>query len=334
MKTTIYKVAEPILEIPASGHVVPRQKRDSIVKGINPKTPPLTEGVHMLTPEEAAGMLIDPLTIKSAKTGYQRQRVPTHARKIAKAQQAGFKFPVVEYAIYTDPNTGKKVAEVVDGQHRLLGTIISGVPSPAVGRIIEDEQERKQLFVDQRKAAFVNREYTIFASDLKCDEFLVDAVLRADDDPKTPWTRLVGIRGKTGTRAHYIPITTAREMIASYVLQKHTHGAAHDDEILQRLWNEMAADELAELVGVFGTKASNPLAFSSHALRGITYCAIACIRKQGSSEADVERWKRHMPSFQFTEYAHLRKSGQIRDMLITHWNKRLRGKNRIPVGFE
>ena len=97
------------------------------------------------------------------------------------------------------------------------------------------------------------------------------------------------------------------------------------------------ADQLGRLIACFGTKTTNPLAFRAKSLRAISFAAIHIVRRndhwQGAK--DEERWIRHMPQFDFANYAHLgNREMEMALLLVDHWNKRLPEPRRVtPVTY-
>jgi len=319
--TPIYEIGKSVLKVNAAGKA--NKNSPSIVKGLKPKQPPMTEGYHILSPEQLASLLVpkQELTDKGTISGFQREIARPHIRKISADLLNGDPTPVLELSLY------RNALWAVDGQHRALGAIDAGVPIPVVIRKLDAGQMRK-LFASQYKARKINASTLILSADDAFSEYVQDAVT-ASSPQDNPWYGMVA--AKTSSTSRLTP-SQVHEFVLKYVSS--TVGQHSQQLVRTHKFEREFANEGAELIKAFGTKRSNPLAFRPAAVRALAYAAIFIIRRRGSKASDIKRWKTHMATFPWHEYAAVTKSKDLAVHLIRHWNKRLLAENKVPLPGE
>jgi hypothetical protein len=318
MKTTIGDVAQTIAKVSTKRKVVQRGQV-SIADNLRSEVCPVSEGLHTITPAQAASIVVDRLDVNGMITGYQRDHRTKHVRDIAKAMEDGHPIPPAQCAINEEGQL-----EVIDGQHRLLASIASGVPVKITVEHM-DAEERRMLFAGQIRAKKVDPSTLILAGDGPVESYVQDAV--TDPTQMHPWSSLL-----TGTRK--ISPAQAHNLISMYVIGRarsvtHMTSTTISREQIDREFSAERADELAMLITAFGDARTNPPAFSAVGLRAITGAATVIIRNSSSKQSDITRWLRHMPKFAWHRYPHLRSSKDIAGVLVEHWNARLRSDRRI-----
>lgn len=302
-------VCEPIQQTSAAGKV--NTKAPSVTAGLEARPAPTKPGLHLLTPAQVAGLRVEPVRVGREVSGYQRTLIVPHARAIARRLAEGEPMPPILYAVDDERDNG----EIVDGQHRAAAAIIASTPIWAVCFEATPE-ERRRLFANQGKASKVNQNTLLLAGDQPWHAYLKAAVT----DDHHPWYALVTTHGG---RDH-LSVAQAWRLIRSWVVGI-THDGSVSDEILRERWNAARADVLAELLQAFGTKRSNPHAWSAIGLRAIVSTAVLAI----DGPDTLDRWAARMPSFNFADYRWLRSSAQLSDHLLEHWNRGLRTANRV-----
>lgn len=316
---SIYDIAKTIQKADESGRV--HKASPSIVEGITPKKPALTEGFKIFGPDELATLLVpkQELTDQQTIAGFQRDITRPHIRRIGESLERNEPMPVVEVAIYSN------ALWAVDGQHRALGGILARKDIPVVVRRMTADEMRK-LFASQAKARKVNQSTLILSADNDYAEYVQDAVT-ASNAQENAWFGMVAWKTSSQTRLTPSQVFEAVTRYVANIVSTHTSRVTEVKE-----FERDKADELAVLFKAFGTKKTNPLAFRPASIRAITYAAVLIIRRTGSMSEDIRRWQAHMSQFPWEEYVHLRKSKDLAYALIQHWNKRLHAENRIKVG--
>lgn len=285
-----------------------------------------TTGYRIVEPEALGSLKVPVVTLDEVGghgnlAGFQRNYQPLRARKIAQAILSGTEMPPILVSI--DEN-GEPI--ITDGQHRAIGSMLAG---SRLGVIVEARPRKKaqELFANQRLGVQPPNDYLILAGTGPFNEYVQDAVTSTTH----PWANIVGPGKYIGGSGSTTKITPAQmyTLLVQYVGDQ--AGIRSSSAIvsgLQGRWDDKTADELAGLISCFGTKESNPNAFKGNSLRAIGVVATLAIRRTGRHQKDIDRWKTHMPTFNFGLYSHLG-TGGIGDNLIAHWNKRLRDTSRI-----
>jgi hypothetical protein len=314
--TSVYKIGKTI-QRSVDGRV--NKNSPSIVEGLKPKKRILSEGYHVLSPDELAGLLIPTQEVSDGKIhGFQREAKKPHIRKASKAIAEGTIMPVAEIGIYQNSNW------IVDGQQRAFAAIIAGESLAVVARKMSAGQMH-DLFANQQKQLRINPSLLVLSANDEFSEYVQDAATSSDH----VWTNLVssGISSSTKMNAKQ-----AFDSIVMYVGD--ALGAHVARNIGHYTFNREKADELGKLFSAFGTKKTNPVAYRPIAIKAITYSAILIIRRNGSTAKDIDRWINHMPKFPFNEYMAITRSKDLSVMMIRHWNKRLQANSRIPLPEE
>lgn len=307
---TIYEIGQDINKT-AGGRAVPNAK--SIVADLKPEPFDTRPGLRRLSPEQIISLEVPVLGRENGHfSGFQRPVIPTHARRIARHLEAGGAVPAIEVSILEDGR-----ALVTDGQHRGIGAVISGTSLLAVFTR-RSEEEAKALFANQGRARGVNPNVLVLAGDDPYSEYVQDACT----SPDHPWGRLVGTKA-TDTR---ISPNQLYGILTTYSANRLGKASTR---AVDTTFDRHLCDQLADLFSAFGTKQSNPTAFRVTSLKAIAETATLVFRRGDGARADLERWRRHMPSFQFVHYQHLRRTVELSDALLDHWNKRLSSERRV-----
>lgn len=311
---TLYEIAKPFKHAGPGGKV--NKNSESIVKGLRPATAPPNPGYRILTPEQIAGLHVPVLARNNGDIkGYQREATVRHARKMAVAQARGRELPPMQISLVN----GR--AEVSDGQHTGLASIINRTPHPAIIKS-RTEAEAKRLFADQRKAKAISKDTIVLAADGLFAEYVQEAVTSDGDHP---WGDIVAEK-RSSTR---ISPSQMERLVTGYctgVVQVWGSDMPGDDR-----FDRGAADRLASLLRAFGSRSENPLAWAPVSLRAITSAAVKILRRSGERPADIERWGRVMARFPFARYAHITTSPELAKELVRHWNKRLSESRQVAV---
>lgn len=291
------------------GHV------ESLNEGLEPDEFPLEEGLVEATPEQLLSLLIPRLEVSAGRiSGYQRTVSRSHVSKVRQALEKGRELPPIMVSIYD------RRGWITDGQHRALGAVAARVPLLCVVQR-RNMADQIALFSDQSKQRRPSSDILILRGDSPYEEYIQDAV--TDPAQKHAWAKLVAAR--SGDPRKLSP-TTMRRMLFAYVAQVNYF---NPNSTIEERWNKDAADELGELIAVFGDRSTNPHAFASTTATALAIAAAYAVRRQGSLAEDIERWKRVMPKFPFSSYAYVKRHTEMADRLLAHWNKRLSEESRI-----
>lgn len=326
---TVYEVASDIVEVDLAVPVKQRQYSGGkpVTEGLKPKPFPMKEGLHTVTPAQIASLEVPIITVGDEEIrGFQRDARDSkfHARKMAEAMKEGREFPPVMVSIIKDEN-GKKHACVSDGSHRSIAAIIARMPVTVVTKE-RTYEEAKVLFTDQRKSRKINSDQTILTGNSPLEEFIQDAITSDDH----PWSGMISSKLSGGDRLRMTPIAAA-QCIGAYTFDKMNKGLNYYSSASEKEFDLSRANELAELLQAFGNKTTNPEAFRSRSIKAITYAAIYIFhRNPATREGDRQRWREHMPKFNFGDYPHLLgKHQQLAQALVEHWNKRLPANRKV-----
>lgn len=315
---TIYQLAAQIQQVDltrARGNT--NRFANPITDGLTPEPFPVIEGYRIVTPEQLATLRVPVIEVGNEIKGFQREKVNGHVRKIARALLDGEEMPPLIISIFPDGN-----AYVDDGQHRALAGIMVRRPLEVVVKHRTVEQARK-LFAAQGRAKSLRSDDTLLTGNSPLELYIQDA-LTSDDHP---WSGLVTPSRNTHNR---MTPTTMAVIVGAFGYNSLSNSvSAHTrrpDEFDERL-----GAQLAEMVKAFGNATTNQLAFKGRTLRAISYAAVHIFRRNPNlKEGDLDRWKRHMPSFDFGKFPHLLgKETEMSLMLVEHWNKRLPDERKV-----
>ena len=292
--------------------------QDSVAAGLQVRKPPAKSGLVQLTPEQAAGVLVEQVSVNGSVDGYQRDTFSAHAKKIAAEMEAGK--DVAEVTLAVEAN---KVF-AVDGQHRLAASVISRKPIWAVIRPM-GYHDRRERFASQNKSRRVAGDVIVLAASDPISKYVQQAV---SGDVSNPWSAIVGIK----TSDTKISPALATGLIQTYAMSQISSkvtGSAAPTAARTGKFDRAYADELFTFITVFGSKRTNTIAFKPAALKAITNAAVMCVRRSDDPAAAASRWVRHMVEFPWAENAWHTKERDMRAALIRHWNKRLNVKNKV-----
>lgn len=283
---------------------------------------PLREGSMEIGPDQLLWARIPVQKIKDGDIrGYQRHLRPPKARSFARWMLGNPNYmrelPVIEISI-TDGR-----AYITDGQHRAAGAVLANKPIKAL-LTKRTMDEARRLFANQAKGLKPNRNVLILDGDDPIEEYIQDAVT----DPAHPWHQLISSAESVGTKSNRISATGAYGMLRTYVTLDSGAGRNETSRAALSRFDKKAADDLAVLLSAFGTRKTNPLAFSGMALRAIAVTARAVFRDREPADGDRDRWIRHMSRFSFAHYAYLKSSTELAEKLIAWWNKKLPAERR------
>lgn len=309
---TIFDLASQIPYLDLSVRGQGKKNRPSVAQGLVPEPFPSDKPYLFASVSQILSLRVPILEIDGGVRGFQRTKMVRHARDIARALHRGEEMPPSIISIFPDG-----LAYMSEGQHRALGSVIAGVPLECVVKQ-RTVAEARQLFTNQTKAKNVKSDNTLLTGNSALELYIQDALTTE----KHPWSDIVGINA---TELRISP-TSMAVIVGSYVFNSVHNGIRHYVGLPDDQWNDKYADELVRLIRPFGTKSTNPLAFRGVPLRAIAFAAIWIIRRNETwrGEKDFERWRSHMPKFDFAKYPHiLNREHDLGHELVKHWNKRL-----------
>lgn len=317
---TIKEICDVVYQTDAAGRVPIRATPVPVTKGLAIRDAPKKQGLVQITPEQALSIIVERVTVNGSIDGYQRVQDITHARRIAAALRRGEDLAEVSLAL--DGNA----VYADDGAHRLIACVIARKPIWATIRRRSSEQ-RAARFASQQKARRVGADVLALSSSTAIHRYVQDAVVARKNGLEHPWVPLVGAKNTSAVMGPHLAVSA----LANYSL------AVRGNNLLQRLdeqrideaFKPAQGEELARLFLTFGTKSTNPLAFRPAAVRAVADAAVTVIARQGWKKQDVDRWTRHMASFDWAGYAWVRSSRELASVLIRHWNKRLSEDKRV-----
>ena len=322
---TVFELASTIQQIDLNAPAARRKSarnRPTVTHGLTPEPFPIKEGHFLATPEQIASLIVPRTEVSNNIKGFQREKVNSHARKIAKSMLDGKEMPLVELAILPD---GTVV--VVEGQHRCLGAIIARKPLEVIVKKRTVEQAR-QLFADQSRAKRLKSDNTLLTGNSAIELYLQDA-LTCDSHPWSPLVSAYPSPTKMTPTSMVLCAGCFTHNTMTLSINFHTSRTPEE-------FDANYANQLARLFYCFGTKTTNPLAFRAKSLRAVTFAAIHIFRRNDHAQSkDEDRWLRHMPPFDFSRYAHvLNREVEMSLALVDHWNKRLPQNRRVvPVTY-
>lgn len=316
MSVTIAELAHEIyVENGRGANFLSDEERARVTDGLRPRKAPPQEGLHTFTPEELLTLHVQTVTVNGNVTGYQRDADARHARKVARAMLDGKPMPEIQVAV-----DGKGRMSIVDGQHRALAGVIARLPVTGIVKRM-DKQTQAELFFGQRSAKTVDPNVLVLAGTSSYARYVQDAL----EGNRHPWNSIVSANRQSKTR---ISPYAMFQLIIRYVANTDTGGAKLSPQVEEK-WDRGLADELAPLIACFGNKQTNPLAFRPFAVQAIGATAMWVFRRSPSHPDDCERWQRHMPTFAWDEWLHIRTQRFMVGHLIDHWNKRLSAERRV-----
>lgn len=287
-----------------------RQGRETakVLDGIKRRRAPNEEGEHYLSPEQLLNLTVPEVSMNGKLSGYQRAFDPKQARKAARAMLDGEPAAPIIVAI---PGL-----EIVDGQHRAAAGVIARMPVWAIFKRM-DKDTRRRLFNSQRYSKRVDGNTFVLGDDGLFAKYIREAI----ETNENPWSEIVSHNPKSKTR---IGPYAMFQLLVRYIGNAEGQGTGSKVKSgLDEAWDRGLADELAPMIACFGDKQSNPLAFKPANLQAIGATAMWVFRRHDALAEDHERWLRHMPSFPFDRYPHIRTQRDMTQQLIRHWNKRL-----------
>lgn len=294
---------------PATGKV-PLRSPKSVTDGLTPRPAPLKPGLHLLTPAQVAGLAINAIRIDHHVEGYQRELKVAHARKIARKLADGHPMPPILYAL----DEGDVTAEIIDGQHRAAAAIIAR--QPIWGVCFEaTPEERAKLFASQGAARKIDNVTLILSGDQPWHRYMQDVLINTEH----AWADIASQYGSAST----IRIDQAYALMIRFVCGVNHPGSL--DEQLSHRWNHVRANLLPQLLVACGQKRSNPHAWTAIALRSLVATATLVV----DDFATVERWKAHMPAFDFAGHRHIRSTREFSERLVEHWNRGLKRSDQV-----
>lgn len=295
------------------------KNRPPVTQGLIPVEFPVRQGYWEASPEEIASLRVPKIEVTNEVRGFQREKVNSHVRKIARALLAGDEMPPLMISIFPDQR-----AYIDDGQHRALAAIVVRKPLEVVVKERTVAQARK-LFASQARAKSLRRDDTLLTGDSAIELYIQDA-LTSDAHP---WSTLVGVRA---TRYRMSP-TTMAAAVGAFVFNSLSVSINEFTRRSEEEFDEGLAATLADLVHAFGTKSTHPVAFKGGVVRAISYAAVHVFRRNENAQmGDPGRWMTHMPNFDFGKYPHLlNKESQLSVELVHHWNKRLPEGRRVKI---
>lgn len=320
---TVFELAAQIPQVDLARvgkHPGGGKNRPPVTQGLIPQPFPVKEGYHeSVTPEQLASLRVPTIEVNGDIRGFQREKANAHARKIARAMLDGEEMPPIIVSIFPD---GK--AYVGEGQHRALGAIIARKSLEVIVKKRTVEQARK-LFANQGKAKSIRSDDTILSGDSVLELYIQDAVTSDGH----PWSDLVAPY-KSDRK---MTPTTMAIIVGAYTYNTFNQGVNFYISRDPMAFDERLANELADLIRVFGNKVTNPLAFRGRSLRAISYAATMIFRRNpAAQEGDFDRWRKHMATFDFSKYPHLlTKETEMAAALVDHWNKRLSDERKVKL---
>ena len=315
---TIYELAATIPQIDL---VTNRggKNRPPITQGLVPEDFPLHKGFFEATPEQISSLRVPKIEVTNEVRGFQREKVNSHVRKIARAMLAGEEMPPMMISIFPDQQ-----AYIDDGQHRALASVMTRMPLEVVVKERTVAQARK-LFAAQSRAKKLSRDDTLLTGDSAIELYIQDA-LTSDNHP---WSTLVGVRA---SRYRMSP-TTMAAAVGAFTFNSLALSINEFTKRPEKDFDEALAGTLADLIHAYGTKTTHPVAFKGGVIRAIAFAAVHIFRRNDNSEMrDFGRWMSHMPTFDFGKYPHLlNKESHLSIELVNHWNKRLPENRRVVI---
>lgn len=310
---TVGDICDEIYRLGADGRV-PQKGRIPVTRGLTKRAAPTKPGLVQITPEQALSVIIEHVSVNGTVEGYQRKTNVGHARRIARALERGEDVGEVSLGL----DGGRLLAP--DGQHRLIGCVISRKPIWAVIRPMTTDARAKR-FASQQQARRVSAEVLAMASSGAIQRYIQDAVVARKNGTDHAWAKLVGAHNSAYVMGPHVAVSA----LTNYTLglRGSNHVNRVDEVRLNAAFNAKLGDELAQLLLTFGTKSTNPLAFRPSAVKAIADAAVLVIFKQGRKPQDIARWERHMASFDWSGYAWVKSQRELSLFLIRHWNKRL-----------
>jgi hypothetical protein len=315
---TIYQLASQIQETDLTrARGTGNRFAKPITDGLTPEPFPVVEGYRTVTPEQLATLRVPVIEVGNEIKGFQREKVNGHVRKIARALIEGEEMPPLIISIFPDGN-----AYVDDGQHRALAGIMARKPLEVVVKHRTVDQARK-LFAAQGRAKSLRSDDTLLTGDSPLELYIQDA-LTSDTHP---WSGLVTPSRST---THRMTPTTMAVVVGAFVYNALSNSVISYTRRTEEFDEKLGA-QLADMVKAFGNQTTNPLAFKGRTLRAVSYAAVHIFRRNPNARpGDLERWKSHMPKFDFGKFPHLLgKETEMALMMVEHWNKRLPEDRRV-----
>lgn len=316
---TIKEICDELYQLDPRTGKTPFRNQTPVTKNMVIRAAPKKIGLVQITPEQALSIIVERISVNGKIDGYQRVQDQQQARRIAAALKRGEDIAEVSLAL----DKGNVYAD--DGAHRLMASVIAKKPIWGVIRERSPEQ-RAARFTNQSKARRPGADVLALSGTSVVHRYVQAAVVARKNGTEHPWAQLVGQKNTSAVMGPHL----ATAALTNYALAvRGSNLQRMDDERVNRAFKPEMGAELARLFLTFGTKSTNPLAFRPAAVRGIADAAVTIIAKQGRKKQDVERWTRHMSTFDWAGYAWVRSSRELASVLVRHWNKRLGDDKRI-----
>lgn len=316
---TIKEICDELYQLDPRTGKTPLRNPTPITKNMVIRAAPKKVGLVQITPEQALSIIVERVTVNGKIDGYQRVQDQWQARRIAAALSRGEDIAEVSLAL----DKGNVYAD--DGAHRLMASVIAKKPVWGVIRERSPEQ-RAARFTNQSKARRPGSDVLALSGGSAIHRYIQAAVVARKNGAEHPWAQLVGQKNTSAVMGPHLAVVA----LTNYALAiRGSNTSRMDDERINRGFKPVMGEELARLFLTFGTKSTNPLAFRPAAIRGIADASVTIIAKQGRKPADIERWARHMATFDWAGYAWVRSSRELAIVLVRHWNKRLGDDKRI-----
>lgn len=295
-----------------------RSNSDSIVKGLTPVPFRNEVGLRVISPEELLSLRVPVLHRETgALKGYQRPLKMVHAAKIASSIEEGKAIPAIEISL---DELGEE-AYITDGQHRVVGSIIARRPIAAVVTQRTYAQAH-QLFADQALAKKPTTDHLVLTGTDRMAKYVQDALTNTTH----PWHKMVHETNKSK-----LSPSTMHRLITMYGCD--AIGTLTTDMVrnVSSRFDPSRADELADLIGVFGkdskgefSKKNNPLAFQRTNLSSLVQAAVYIFIRADDvkPKEDRDRWMSHMVDFNWVKFSYIREVKGMTEELLTHWNKK------------
>lgn len=288
-----------------------------IVSGLTPAPFRNEVGYRVIAPEELLSLRI-PIVHRGKEkiTDYQRKLSIGHATSIAWAMLEGKDVPNIQISL-----DEKGDAYCTDGQHRAVAAIIARQPIDAVVAQ-RSYHSAHQLFADQALAKKPTANHLILTGTDRMARYVQDALTQTNH----PWHNLVH-----ETHKQKLQPSTMHRLVTMYGCD--VIGALTADKVrkVAARFDTDRADELAELIGVFGKDAhgefrkdNNHAAFKQTNLSALCQAAVyTLIRAEDIHPgADKARWMTHMPDFNWIKFGYIRDQKAMTEQLLDHWNKK------------
>jgi hypothetical protein len=306
-----------------------RENAPTITQGLTPRPFKNEVGYRVIEPEELASLRVPKVQRGlGGYDGYQRTFTPTHAFNIAWAMQDGQEMENIQISL---DEYGQ--AYITDGQHRVAAAVIARKPLDAVIKQ-RSEGQASEMFAFQTFAKKLDPSHMVKVSNDVMSAYVQDALIYNE----LAWSDLVHETSKKK-----LSPSVAHRLITMYGCNVIGSMPAQQLDRVQDQFDSKRADELADLIRVFGLKADggfdrtlNPMAFKGANLRAIVQAAVHVFIRADEvhPKEDRERWLRHMPRFDWIKTVHTHDQKRLTELLLDHWNKQKTSRRVERVIYE